>query len=157
MRSGEYSFVMNNRFWNVTYNDPGRWRDVYAISGPRLSWGEGFAATLKGHPLGSPKLELAGIDGLTELQNLRAELNDRTHVNFLRTKGGLIAFTKVRLEVYAIPIRNSEWRIERITDTNYGEQLVMHIQRDGVTMRLMMAGATSTLSRMQIWLERADR
>jgi len=148
---------MNNRFWNVTYNDPGRWRDVYAISGPRLSWVEGFSDTLKGFPVGSPKLELKGIDGLTELQNLRAGLNDRTHINFLRTKGGLIAFTKVRLEVYAIPIRNTEWRVERIIDASNCVQLVMHIQRDGVTMRLMMAGATSTVSRMQIWLQRADR
>jgi len=148
---------MNHGFWNVTYNDPGRWREVYGISGPRLSWREGIQATLKGFPLGSPKLDLERIEGLPELQALRDALNDRTDINFLRTEAGLIAFTKVRLEVYAIPIQNGEWHVEFIDEVANRAQIVLHVQRDGAAKQLVMAGAASTVSRMADWLERAAR
>ena len=32
--------------WNVTYNDPGRWREVYAVAGPKWGWLEGLIATM---------------------------------------------------------------------------------------------------------------
>ena len=48
------------------------------------------------------------MEGITELQELRADLSERTAINFSRTAAGLIAFTKVRLEVYAVPMRWSE-------------------------------------------------
>lgn len=148
---------MNRLFWNVTYNDPGRWRDVYAISGPRLGWFQGIRATFGGFAVGSPKLKLERIDGIAELQAMRDPLNDRTDINFLRTKGGLIAFTKVRLEVYAIPFRNAEWQIEHHADTANHARLDVLIQRENESMRLVMVGAPSTASRMLRWLDRVAR
>ena len=57
-----------------------------------------------------PKLDLVRVEGITELQELRADLSERTAGPsiFSRTAAGLIAFTKVRLEVYAVPMRWSE-------------------------------------------------
>ena len=94
--------------WNVTYNDPNRWNEVYAICGTQWSWRQGIRQAWSGQPLGSPKLDLLQVKGIIELQAMRDELNHRTPINFLRTTKGVIAFTKVRLEVYAIPIEESE-------------------------------------------------
>ena len=94
--------------WNVTYNDPNRWKEVHAICGPKWPWMDAMRQTLKGRPLGSPKLDLVGLEGLSDLQSMRDDLTHRTPVNFQRTQGGVMAFTKVRLEVYAIPIRRQE-------------------------------------------------
>ena len=92
-------------YWNVTYNDPNRWKAVYKASGGRLPWWRGVRETFAGLPVGSPKLDLVRVEGITELQELRADLSERTAINFSRTTAGLIAFTKVRLEVYAVPMR----------------------------------------------------
>ena len=36
--------------WNVTYNDPARWREVYGVAGPKWGWLEGLIATMKTTP-----------------------------------------------------------------------------------------------------------
>ena len=51
------------------------------------------------------------VEGITELQELRADLSERRASTLFRaTAAGLIAFTKVRLamEVYAVPMRWSD-------------------------------------------------
>ena len=48
------------------------------------------------------------MEGITELQELREDLSERTAINFSRTSAVDCLHTKVRLEVYAIPMRWNE-------------------------------------------------
>ena len=69
------NFVRSRRrvmmYWNVTYNDPNRWKAVYKASGGRLPWWRGVRETFAGLPVGSPKLDwfggghhrIAGVEG----------------------------------------------------------------------------------------------
>ena len=41
-------------YWNVTYNDPNRWKAVYEASGGRLPWWRGVRETFAGLPVGPP-------------------------------------------------------------------------------------------------------
>lgn len=143
-------------FWNVTYNDPGRWQEVYAQSGPRLGWLAGMRATLAGFPVGSPKMVLERVEGLEELQAMHDAVHDRTPINFLRTQHGVVAFTKVRLEVYAIPMRTTEWEIDSPVDRDGRTVLHVGFQRDGRKIRLTMSGSTAQTSAMHRWLQRVD-
>ena len=136
--------------WNVTYNDPNRWKEVYALAGPRLPWWKGIRETVAGRSVGSPKLDLVHITGIPELQALRDELSERTAINFLRTAEGLIAFTKVRLEVYAVPMNWSE-------AVNCSQQgaLIVSFERDGHCVELAMRASKSVESRFRNWFEQA--
>lgn len=136
--------------WNVTYNDPNRWKEVHAFAGPRLPWCKGIRETVAGRSLGSPKLDLVHITGIPELQALRDGLSERTAINFLRTAEGLIAFTKVRLEVYAIPIH---WN-EAVSCTQQGD-LTVAFERDGHRVELFMRGSKSAEARFRNWFEQA--
>ena len=94
------------KFWNLTYNDPGRWAEVHAISGKPLNFWE----TLKSGGSGSPRgvmLTFPGGDGLlTETSNMK-------YCNAQRMRSGVVLYFKVRLEVYGIPLqRGSVLRIE---------------------------------------------
>jgi hypothetical protein len=141
--------------WNVTYNDPNRWNAVLAVSGPKWPWWDGILQSLKGNPLGSPKMDLVGLDGLQELQALRDELTHRTPVNFLRTTGGIVAFTKVRLEVYAIPIKRQELlhlKSDRSAEGADRSVLMLSFARHGNEVKLTMEGPSSASLRMEKWL-----
>ena len=141
--------------WNVTYNDPNRWNEVYAICGMRWSWRQGIRQAWSGQPLGSPKLDLRQVKGIDELQAMRDELIHRTPVNFLRTTKGLIAFTKVRLEVYAIPIGESE--LQRLEVIENQEEpgtstLVLEFLREAQSVQFFMQGPSAAVIRMEAWL-----
>jgi hypothetical protein len=143
--------------WNVTYNDPNRWNEVYAICGPKWPWLDGVRQSLKGNPLGSPKMDLIGLEGLEELQTMRDVLNHRTGVNFLRTTDGVIAFTKVRLEVYAIPIRCSEVLevVDGPSHDSLGKAEVrITFSRGGQQVTMRMEGSQSATNRMTQWLKK---
>lgn len=137
-------------FWNVTYNDANRWKEVHALAGPRVSWWSGIRETLAGRPVGSPKLDLAHISGIPALQSLREELSERTSVNFLRTAEGLIAFTKVRLEVYAVPMH---WN-EGVKCTDQGP-LQVAFERAGTRVELTMHASASEVARFRKWFAQA--
>lgn len=141
--------------WNVTYNDPNRWNEVYAVCGARWSWRQGIHQAWSGQPLGSPKLDLRQVKGIDELQAMRDVLNHRTPVNFLRTTKGLIAFTKVRLEVYAIPIGESE--LQRLEVIENQEEpgtstLVLEFLREAQSVQFFMQGPSAAVIRMEAWL-----
>jgi hypothetical protein len=137
-------------YWNVTYNDPNRWKAVCEASGGRLPWWRGVRETFAGLPVGSPKLDLVRVEGITELQELRADLSERTAINFSRTAAGLIAFTKVRLEVYAVPMRWSEQLI-----CSQEGALGVQFQRGAESVRLHMQGSASAAANFQAWFARA--
>ena len=90
------------------------------------------------------------IAGIPELQALRDDLSERTAVNFLRTAEGLIAFTKVRLEVYAVPIH---WN-EAVNCAQPGD-LTVSFERDGHRVELAMRGSKSAEARFRKWFEQA--
>ena len=136
--------------WNVTYNDPNRWKAVYEASGGRLPWWRGVRETFAGLPVGSPKLDLVRVEGITELQELREDLSERTAINFSRTAAGLIAYTKVRLEVYAVPMRWSEHLV-----CSHEGALVMQFQRGAESVRLYMKGSAAAEAKLRAWFARA--
>ena len=137
-------------YWNVTYNDPNRWKAAHEASGGRLPWWRGVRETFAGLPVGSPKLDLVRVEGITELQELREDLAERTAINFSRTSAGLIAYTKVRLEVYAIPMR---WN-EQLVCSQEGA-VVVQFQRGTESVRLHMQGAASAVANFRAWFARA--
>ena len=137
-------------YWNVTYNDRNRWKAVYEASGGRLPWWRGVRETFAGLPVGSPKLDLVRVEGITELQELREDLSERTAINFSRTTAGLIAYTKVRLEIYAVPMRWSEQLI-----CSKEGALVVQFQRGAECVRLHMQGSASAEANFRSWFTRA--
>lgn len=86
------------RCWNLTYNDPGRWAEVHAISGKPFS----FIAGIKAGGTGSPRGILLHLPG--EMNHMLSETSNADYCNIQRTCEGAILFFKVRLEVYGIPI-----------------------------------------------------
>lgn len=141
--------------WNVTYNDPNRWNEVYAICGTRWSWRQGIRQAWSGQPLGSPKLDLLQVIGIDELQAMRDELNHRTPINFLRTTKGVIAFTKVRLEVYAIPIEELELQRLEVMENQEGRgtsTLALEFIREAQSVQFVMQGPSAAVGRMESWL-----
>jgi hypothetical protein len=112
---------------------------------------------MKGNPLGSPKMDLIGLEGLGELQEMREDLTHRTGVNFLRTMDGIVAFTKVRLEVYAIPIRSAEV-LEVIDELSHDAPGKAEVQitfsRDQHKVTMRMEGSQSSAKRMMKWLKK---
>lgn len=98
MPTGNSSNDGTMRYWNLTYNDQGRWDEVYAISGRPMNFWQGL---IQGGT-GSPKGVLLKIPG--DSADLLLETNDVSYCNFQRTTQGAILYFKVRLEVYGIPI-----------------------------------------------------
>ena len=142
--------------WNVTYNDPGRWREVYAVAGPKWGWLEGLIATLKGRPIGSPKLHLEAVEGLPELEHGGTDQQQLTPINFQRTRTGAVAYTKVRLEVYGIPFRWDEVQsIPRQAPGSEGARLVLAFKRQDRVITLTLSGSQRAVVRMESWLAMA--
>jgi|GEM_PF-786414 len=78
--------------WNLTYADPDRWKEVYAISGPPFPWWKRS---------GSPRMRL--IQGPAPVGKLLEETSDIKWANLQRTQAGAILYFRVRLEVYGMP------------------------------------------------------
>lgn len=145
--------------WNVTYNDPQRWQEVYAISGARMAGLKGVSETLRGRAIGSPVVQLTGCHGLDVFQNLIQTQANRMSLNFMRTKEGIIGFCKVRLEVYAIPIRHGEWKLEMEPSggTQPGETIILTCARKGQRVHWQVSGPPEVIRRFTSWLEMAKR
>ena len=142
--------------WNVTYNDPGRWREVHAVAGPKWGWLEGLIATVKGCPIGSPKLHLEAVDGLLELEHGGADQRQLTPINFQRTRAGAVAYTKVRLEVYGIPFRWDEVQATPCQALRSGRsRIVLAFKRKGRVVTLTLLGSQRAIIRMEAWLAMA--
>lgn len=139
-------------FWNVTYNDPSRWEAVESIAGPRISFWRGIRETLAGKPLGSPRVNLIRIDGLEDLQAERLENGERCAINFLRTESGFIAFTKIRLEVYAIPFQHHEWSEQ--TESKKGAEQWLTFNRRNECIRFHVEASASAYDELKNWLNR---
>ena len=95
--------------WNLTYNDAGRWEEVYAVCGRPLS----FWQSVKAGGSGSPRGVLVSAPGF-----LGEQLDETSYVKYCNVQrmhdGGLL-YCKIRLEVYGLPIRRSEvLRVERM-------------------------------------------
>ncbi len=88
---------------NVSYNDPDRWRQVLAISGPRLS----LLASLRSGGTGSPAARLLRTTH-TELNALLEPGTADIKVNLERTTDGAILYFRALLETWAIPLRRGE-------------------------------------------------
>ena len=142
--------------WNVTYNDPGRWREVYRVAGPKWGWLEGLVATMKGCPIGSPKLHLEAVDGLPELEHGGTDQQQLTPINFQRTQSGAVAYTKVRLEVYGIPLRWDEVQsTPRQAPGSGGSRIELSFQRKDRVVTLTLSGSQRAIARMEAWLTMA--
>jgi hypothetical protein len=102
------------RLWNLTYNDPGRWSEVHAISGMPL----GFWASVKAGGTGSPRAELVG--GSDEVAQLVGAESARTACNFERTERGAILYFRSRLEVFGAPLQRGD--VSGITRVPEGAQ-----------------------------------
>jgi len=140
-------------FWNVTYNDPNRWKAVYEASGGKLSLWRGVRETFGGLPVGSPKLDLLRVEGIAELQELRRDLSERTAINFSRTSAGLIAYTKVRLEVYAIPMR---WSEQLSCTKDSAGNLKVSFTRDSNRVELLLRSSTGIQIQFLDWFKKAN-
>jgi len=139
-------------FWNVTYNDSSRWEAVESIAGPRIPFWRGIRETLAGRPLGSPRVNLVRIDGLEDLQAERLENGERSAINFLRTQSGFIAFTKIRLEVYAIPFQHDEWCMQ--TEPADGVEQLLKFNRKNQCIQFHVEASASAFDELKNWLNR---
>ncbi len=105
--SGQYARAM--KCWNLTYNDPGRWEEVYAVCGRPLS----FWQSVKMGGSGSPRGVLVAAPGF-----LGEQLNETSYVkycNVQRMDGGGLLYCKIRLEVYGLPLAKGDvLRVERM-------------------------------------------
>lgn len=145
--------------WNVTYNDPHRWQEVYAISGKRVGGWKGVLETIRGRSIGSPAVQLQGCDGLDEFQHLFQSQTHRVSLNFMRTSAGIIGFCKVRLEVYAIPIRRGEWTFEPqqfAPTSETSEAGILRCTRNGHQIQWYVSGLPDVMNRFTGWLEMAQ-
>jgi len=89
--------------WNLTYADPDRWKEVYAISGLPLPWWKRS---------GSPRMRL--LQGPPPVSDLLNETSDIKWANLQRTQAGAILYFRVRLETYGMPFALSDttWSLE---------------------------------------------
>ena len=78
--------------WNLTYADPDRWNEVYAIAGKPLPWWKRS---------GTPRMRLR--QGPRPVNDLIEETSDVKWANLQRTQSGAIVYFRVRLEVYGMP------------------------------------------------------
>ena len=93
------------RLWNLTYNDPGRWAEVHAISGKPLGL---LGVRSKPGGTGSPRAELVGGSGRTQRLGQRSP-SSRTGCNFERTTEGAILYFRSRLgSVFGAPLMQEE-------------------------------------------------
>ncbi len=88
--------------WNLTYADPDRWQEVYAISGKPLPWWK---------RAGSPRMRL--LEGPSPVSDMIEETSNVKWANLQRTQSGAILYFRVRLEVYGMPCDSAQtqWQI----------------------------------------------
>lgn len=137
------------RYWNLTYNDPDRWREVYAISGPPLGFVAGIRASLSGRSTGSPKAELvdASCESLRDLLQLTSNLK---WANFQRTQNGAILYFRVLLETYGLPLRTGEVVLSPLQSST-GDEVELTVQSTEAHS-LKLRGPQERMERLRGWL-----
>lgn len=137
------------RYWNLTYNDPGRWAEVHAIAGASLN----FFQSIKAGGTGSPRAMLTK-SGNVELDELLDSTSVIKYCNFERTSNGMVMYVRVRLEVYGIPFRNYDLlRVEGLLargNMGFGVRLVL---REGGAVHLEVKQEHQR--KLIAWLNRA--
>lgn len=122
----------------MTYNDPDRWREVYAISGKPA----GFWKALRTGATGSPRGVIKACSS-EEMNQLLGATSAIKYCNFQSTEEGAILFVRVRLEVYGFPMRraliqsieftgseeNASWQTMTITNED-GSYVQFDYQKD---------------------------
>ena len=63
-------------YWNVTYNDPNRWKAVYEASGGRLPWWRGVREKLM--PVRSDRSALNSCNSVIPSTRTRSNLGEPT-------------------------------------------------------------------------------
>ena len=141
-------------FWNLTYNDPNRWREVEAICGRRMTAWQGIRGSLKGSPIGSPRATLLACSGNEALETMLKSQFERRIINFEQTSEGVIAYFKVRLELFGIPFRRGEWiGSEQVQRDGTLSVFDLTFQRDDVTLAFQTTAPESTIKQLQGWLD----
>lgn len=93
--------------WNLTYNDPERWEQVYTVCGRPLA----FMQMLRLGGSGSPRGVLVSAPG--HLGDMLEETSYVKYCNVQRMSEGGLLYCKVRLEVFGLPVdRSSVLRVE---------------------------------------------
>ena len=90
--------ILQIMIYNLTYNNPERWREIHAICGEPLSLWE----NLKIGGSGSPRLWVHSCP--EPMQDILDETADRQICNIQIMSRGLIFRFRSRLEAYGIPI-----------------------------------------------------
>jgi hypothetical protein len=113
--------------WNLTYADPDRWKEVYAISGPPLPWWKRS---------GGPRMRL--LQAPPPVSDLLEETSDIKWANLQRTQAGAILYFRVRLEVYGMPCAKAQttWSFR---DTAPRPVLTLHHPEGPVLLELNAA------------------
>ncbi len=141
-------------FWNLTYNDPGRWREVERICGSRVTAWQGILKSLRGNPVGSPRAALFACSGDNKLVALIETHSDKRTLNLEQTTKGAIAYFKVRLELYGIPFRRGEWvGCEQQPKTDDSPPTFdLKFQREGEEHIFQISAPQSTIDALKRWL-----
>ena len=115
--------------WNLTYADPDRWQEVYAISGKPLAWWK---------RAGSPRMRL--LEGPGPVSAMIEETSDVKWANLQRTQAGAILYFRVRLEVYGLPCaaEKTQWRFQVS-----GERTELHLHYEAGLVRLGLSSTPS--------------
>ena len=115
--------------WNLTYADPDRWQEVYAISGKPLPWWK---------RAGSPRMRL--LEGPGPVSAMIEETSDVKWANLQRTQAGVILYFRVRLEVYGLPCAaaQTQWHLQVS-----GERTELHLHHEAGLVRLGLSSTPS--------------
>lgn len=144
------------RYWNLTYNDPDRWREVYAISGPPLGFVAGIRASLSGRSTGSPKAELvdASCENLRDLLQLTSNLK---WANAQRTQQGIVLYFRVLLETYGLPMRRGEVNLGPLQPAGDSAMLLtLTAQRHSDSQEwIQLQGPAERMQILRAWLSDA--
>ena len=115
--------------WNLTYADPDRWQEVYAISGKPLPWWK---------RAGSPRMRL--LEGPHQVSAMIEETSDVKWANLQRTQAGAILYFRVRLEVYGMPCASvkTQWQIH-----GSDQRTELHLHHESGLVRLGLSSMPS--------------
>ena len=138
------------RFWNLTYNDPNRWAEVYALSGPPLGLWASLKSGFAGQSTGSPKFLLEDTSD-RELSPLIRQTSALKWGNFQRTEGGCILYFRVQLETYGIPFKKGQFTIQSLQQIDSSEFfLQIHNLMDDDWV--LLKGPHDRMQKLEAWL-----
>ena len=115
---------------------------------------QGIRESIKGRPIGSPRATLIACSGNGALEDILESQSERRIINFEQTSEGVIAYFKVRLELYGIPFRRGEWiggqQVHRDGSLSTHD---LKFHREGVAFVFQTDAPESTITQLQGWLD----